>query len=500
MLVALALTMAACSGGEATDRRGAAPATTEGRAGGAERPGTTGPDEEDGLDRSGFPVPDLAWEACGAGMQCSTLEVPLDWDDPEGETIELAVARRPATGPSDEHQGILAINPGGPGASGIQMLRSAGLMGMDDLNRWFDIVSWDPRGVAGSTPAECDDDLLDELRSVDPDPDDDAEQDDLDAVAEAYADSCAEVSGDLIEHLGTDQTVADLDLLRAALGEDQLSWLGFSYGTYLGQVYAERYPQRVRAMVLDGVVDPADGLEGLLTAQAEGFETFLDETFAECDADPDCPVDDPTAVLDELLVRSESDPLPAGTGDLDPSTLLTALFASSYDPILTSQLLRGLAQADEEGDGTILAGLAQTYWTLGDYPPYVATLCADVEHPAGAEEARAFAERIEAAAPTMGAAVANEILPCAWLPTQGRAPAPIRAEGAPTILVVGNTGDVATPVEQAERVAEALDDAVLLVHEGEGHTSFGSSACVDEAVLIYLVDLEPPAEGTVCER
>lgn len=504
----LVVATAACSTDDGGTDDGAAP-TTEARRADTRVPDdaddettSTTEDEDaaepDESEQAAFAVPDLTWEECGTGMECSTMEVPLDWDDPEGDTIELAVARRPATGPADERQGILAINPGGPGASGIELLDAAPLMGMEDLNRWFDIVSWDPRGVGDSTPAVCDDALLDELRTIDPDPDDAAEQLALDDASQAYAESCTTESGDVMAHLGTDQTVQDLDLLRAALGEEQLSWLGFSYGTYLGQVYAERYPHRVRAMVLDGVVDPADGLEGLLTAQAVGFEGFLDDLSAECATDPDCPVADPRASAEALLAQVETAPLPAGDGVLDSSTMLTALFASSYDPTLTRGLLRGLARA-EDGDGTMLRNLAETYWTLGDYPPYVGTLCADVAHPDGGDEARAFAERIEAEAPLMGAAVANEILPCAWLPTQGPAPAPIRAEGTPTILVVGNTGDVATPVEQAERVAEALDDAVLLVHEGEGHTSFGSSDCVDQAVLVYLVDLEPPTEGTVCE-
>ena len=444
------------------------------------------------------PVPELAWSSCGAGLECATLPVPLDWEDPTSPIIDLAVARRPATGDPDERIGVLALNPGGPGASGTSFVEATmALPGMRELNRRFDLVSWDPRGVGDSTPIVCDDEALADFRALDPEPDTADEQAALDDAARAYAEACLANSPEVLPLLGTDQTVEDLDLLRAALGEEQLSWLGFSYGTYLGQVYADAHPDRVRAMVLDGVVDPADGLEGLLAAQAVGLDELLATIFADCDADPGCPVDDAAAVWEDLTRQVETEPLPARGGDVGPAELAVAAVASSYDAALSRQLLVAMARA-EDGDGTLLRSLAETYWGFGDYPAYVATLCADVAHAEGAADAQAFAERLAAEAPGSGAAVANEILPCAWFPMDGPAPAPIAAAGAPTILVIGNTGDVATPIENAERVAAALDDAVLVVHEGEGHTSFNDSACVQAIVIDYLVDLAVPEEGTVC--
>lgn len=496
--MALVLLAGACTDDDAAEPApsSAPPASAEVEASADEPAATT--DTSSPPSAASFAVPELAWSSCGAGMECTTMAVPLEWGAPEGATIDLAIARKPATGDPAEHQGVLALNPGGPGASGIEFLEGTLAMpGMRELNRWFDLVSWDPRGVGQSTSPSCDDAALGAFRTLDPDPDDADEQAALDDAARAYAESCRQADAELMDHLGTTQTVEDLDLLRAALGEEQLSWLGFSYGTYLGQRYAAAHPERVRAMVLDGVVDPADGLEGLLAAQASGLEDQMAANFAECDADPSCPVDDPAGVWADLVASVETDPLDAARGPVGPAELATAAVASSYDPTLTRQLLTALARA-EDGDGTLLRGLAETYWGFGDYAAYLATLCADLRHPAGAEEAEAFAGRLAEVAPEAGAAVANEILPCAWLPVQGPDPAPIVAEGAPTILVIGNTGDVATPVANAERVAATLDDAVLLVHEGEGHTSFNASDCVADAVVIYLVDLEPPAPGTVC--
>lgn len=505
LAVLLALTSATlgCSDGDDTDGAAREPDRTER----SRRTTDDDPDDEDGRDTttstwpddaSPLDVPELEWDGCGRGLECATLEVPLDWEDPTGDTIELAVARRPATGDPDDRLGILAVNPGGPGASGVETVQAAPMMGLAGLNEYFDLVSWDPRGVGDSTGIDCDDDLLEEFQTLDPDPDDDAEQDELHETAEAYAEACLDDPEGLAPTIGTNQTIQDLDFLRAALGEEQLSWLGFSYGTFLGQRYAERYPERVRAMVLDGVVDPADGIEGMLTGQAIGFEEFLDDLFADCGRDPSCPVDDPDATLAELLQEVELDPVPGGrSGDLGPWELQTAMFTASYDATLAEQFLEGLAEA-ADGDGSGLVGLARLYQSLGDYPAYMSTVCADTEFPKGRDEAIAMAERLERKAPRIGAAVANEILPCAYLPTSGPPPAPVTAPGTPPILVIGNTGDVATPVEQAERVAEALDAGVLLVHEGTGHTSFGSSDCVDAIVESYLIDLDVPDDGEVC--
>ena len=478
VLAGLALVVGACSSGGDDAAGTGAPAPSVDRA----TPGTTAVDgTADPADR----ITDFS--ECGRDLWCATLTVPVDWDEPDGPEVDLAVAALPATDPEDRI-GMLVLNPGGPGGSGVDFLRTARLLpGMEELNERFDLVSWDPRGVGGSARLVCDAEAVERFRGLDPEPDDADEQAALDEAAEAVATSCEDEAPELVSNLGTDQTIRDIDAIRAAFGDDQLSFLGFSYGTYLGQRYAEAYPERVRAMVLDGVVDPADGLAGLLRAQAEGLDESLDGEVA--------------AAYDRVLAIAESEPIPDGDGGtVGPAEVTTAAVMAVYDASFARQLPEALAAA-EAGDGSGLAALAETYWTFGDYPAYVGTLCADSPHPEGTAEGRALADELAAAAPRSGVAVANEVLPCAyWAPTDPPPAEPVRATGAPTILVVGNTGDVATPVEQAEAVAEALDDAVLVVHEGTGHTSFGSSSCVGELVVRYLLDLEVPAPGTVCER
>ena len=478
LLVLLAATLlaaaTACSDGGGTSDDARPPGTT------ADGPteGTAATADDAGARLTEF-------EECGRVLWCATLTAPVDWDDPEGPEIEVAVAAKPATDP-EERIGLLLLNPGGPGASGIEFLRQTGLIpGMDELNERFDLVSWDPRGVGDSERLVCDTDAIDEFRHLDPHPDDAREQAALDETAQRIADSCTDEAPELVSNLGTDQTIGDIDAIRAAFGDEQISWLGFSYGTLLGQRYAEAHPDRVRAMVLDGVVDPADGLAGLLRAQAVGLDDQIDGELADA--------------YDRVMALAEQAPIPADGGKAaGPAEVTLAAVMASYDAYFAGQLPGALADA-EDGDATDLVALAESYWAFGDYPAYIGTLCADSPHPVGTDEALELAEDLADAAPRSGAAVANEVLPCAlWAPTDPPPAEPIVAAGTPTILVVGNTGDVATPVEQAERVAEALADAVLVVHEGTGHTSFSSSTCVNRLVVAYLVDLDVPEEGTRC--
>lgn len=463
-----------------------------GRAPGTSKaPAATAPATEDEL-----PATPIAWEPCGS-IQCGTLSVPLDWQHPQedgaGERIDLAVARRPAADPT-RRIGTLFFNPGGPGASGINYLRAAGLD--RTLDARFDIVTWDPRGIGSSRAIRCDEDAP-EYRELDWGPDDEAEQAALDATAERIAVACAEADPDLLGHVATDDTVRDLDRLRAAVGDEQLTFMGFSYGTYIGLRYAELFPTRVRAIVLDGVVDPDEDLQGLLAGQTRALEARMTEVFASC-RPPSCTLGDAAAAYDRVAARVEVEPLPAGPATLGPSELAFAAVSASYDDSLGSQFLLALAAADR-GQGTQMLQLAQRYWSSGSYSAYLAVVCTDSPHPEGSEGHRELARHLDEISPRFGEAIANEVLPCAFwrAPTTGRAE-PVHATGAATILVVGNTGDVATPIEAARRVASELDDAALLTYEGEGHTSFGKSTCVDLAISTYLIERSPPAEGTVC--
>ena len=294
----------------------------------------------------------------------------------------------------------------------------------------------------------------------------------------------------------------DLEQLRRALGEGRLTFVGYSYGTFIGLGYAERYPTELRALVLDGVVAPDQDLEQAWTDQTRGFETTISRTFARCDADPACPVHGAGALYDRVAAKLERHRIPDGQGGtIGPSELAAAVLLSAYDPSSADEMLRGLARADA-GDGSGLQPLVQDYddSTFDSYAGYVGVVCVDSPHPVGAAAYRAFAQRLAAISPRFGAAVANEILPCAYWPTAVEGtPHRVVAPQSPTILVVGNTGDPVTPYSASQSVAASLAHAVLLTLDGgEGHTSGGRSACIDDAVRAYLEDLVTPAAGTRC--
>jgi pimeloyl-ACP methyl ester carboxylesterase len=304
-----------------------------------------------------------------------------------------------------------------------------------------------------------------------------------------FADECADEDPELIPFMGTAQTVNDLDRIREALGDERLSYVGYSYGTLIGELYAERFPERVRAMVLDGVVDPALDLEGTARGQAAGIERALGQILAACGAG--CPLDDAAATYDTVAAELES------AGGDGPAQLQLAAVYATYDPGIWPEFHEALADA-AEGDYETLEALAQGYIGIGPFSPYVAILCMDLPAPDDFEAFAQLAGDIGTSAPRLGGAVGFELLPCAyWSAPPSRDPAPVQAEGAPPILVVGNTGDAATPYEQAERVADSLESGVLLTLDAEGHVGTGDP-CVDGIIGQYLVELAVPPEGTTC--
>ncbi len=446
------------------------------------------------LDADVF-VPELSgWEACGERAECARLTVPLDHRQPGDDTIGIDVIRRPATG---DRLGIVVLNPGGPGASGVSFLRGADAV-PDEVVARFDQVSFDPRGVNGTHPLECRDELL-RFYAIDHLPDDPAETATLEAAAREVAAACEASGGELLGNLSTIDVARDLDLLREALDEPRISFVGFSYGTLLGQRYAELFPDRVRAMVLDGVVDPRDGLTGLLSVQAVALGDLLDRVFATCAGVDPCPVDDPSQTLADLLDAADRDEGPAtDDGPLGPAELVDAVVFASYDPDSYDALVEALGDGSA-GDGQLLGRLSDLYRDFEGWDVYTAVSCIDSAPPEGASAFAEFAAELEAESPQLGAAIANELLPCAYWPVDPVSDAgPISAPGTPPILVIGNTGDVATPYSSAVAVAETLADAVLVTYDGEGHTSLGRSDCIDDVMVDYLVDLVVPDPGVRC--
>jgi pimeloyl-ACP methyl ester carboxylesterase len=484
-LLTCALVAAACHDGGA---RVSAPTTTV-------RDTTSTAAAETTTTSAGAPVPAIAWHDCGE-LQCGGIDVPLDWTEPAGPTVALALVKAPAAKPS-ERIGTLLVNNGGPGGSPVEFVKQ-GFRFTDAISDRFDLVGFDPRGVGGSSPLRCGDNV-DAFLAADSGPDTADEQADLDTKAKAVADECGAEDEPLLAHVDTDDVVRDMEAIRHALGEQTISFYGFSYGTFLGERYAELYPHNLRALVLDGVVDPSADFAGFLRAQTVALEKTSQDMFAACDADPSCPVHGgAAAAYDRVAARVEQQPLPADDGAVGPSDLATGIIGATYEPGLWSEFYDALADADA-GDGTAMLGLASGYRSLAGFTIYVGVECADLPHPIGAADFAAFAADLEGISPRLGGAVANELLPCAFwpVPTTG-VPADVRAAGAPPVLVIGNTGDAATPYEQAVKVAGTLADGHLLTYTGQGHSSYFMSQCVQRAVEAYLVDMTVPAEGANC--
>jgi pimeloyl-ACP methyl ester carboxylesterase len=501
ILAALVL-LAACGGGG--DESGA-PA---GEPSGANDPSGTPSPTDDAVavtgvgadaDPAGFVPEPLEWSDCDDGIECATLAVPLDHADPGGPTIDLALARRHVGGGGS--QGNLLVNPGGPGASGVEFVRLGGGL-FEDVAPGFDLIGFDPRGVAGSTPVDClSDQELDDFLALDLSPDDQAEMTALLDGAAAFRAGCLERSGDLLAHVSTADVVDDMDLIRRALGDDQLTYVGFSYGTLLGVRYLERYPDHVRAFVLDGAVDPTLSGDDLSLGQAEGFQQAIRSFLADCRADADCPFSgsDNEADLVEILDRLEDVPLLTRDGrEVGPGLAELAIIAATYSEATWGLLAEGLADA-RLGDGDVLLFLAD-YFTERDnsghftnsWEALFAVNCLD-EPPATEDQLAALAARAGAEVDLFGESTAWFGAPCIDWPVQGRTdPRTVDIEPGLPVVVIGTTGDPATPYEWAVSTAADIEGSALFTREGEGHTAIGSSACIDAAVASFLVDPTVP--------
>lgn len=463
-----------------------------------------------------IPAASIPWADCesNAALDCGSLSVPVDYADPYGPRFDVPVVRSRALDP-DNRIGSIVLNPGGPGGSGVQLAKIASFVFDPELRSRFDIVGFDPRGEVDSTPAiDCVDDL-DAFVALDTTPDDAAEEKALLDQSQALATGCKDRSDKLLRFVGTDSIVRDMDALREALGDDKLTYLGFSYGTFLGAIYADTFPDRVRALVLDGALDPTLTNETMIEGQALGFEAELQEMLAWCAGYSMCPLgmiggapSDPTAVYDELQAAVESAPLPAGGRQLGPGEFSYAVSAALYQPARWPDLADALALAADKGDGSALLDLCDGYTGRnGDgsfdngLEVYYAVTSIDTATASGPQAVKDLAESVKQKAPRIGAYLPYSILPSALWPVKPwREPAPVTAVGAPPILVVGSTRDPATPYVWSEALAGQLPGGVLLTRDGDGHTAFlHGNECIDKAVIDYLVNLNLPEEGTICE-
>ncbi len=437
------------------------------------------------------PEGSITWKACGGDAECGSIQVPLDLANPGGERIQLVLLRLPATDPANRI-GSLLVNYGGPGVGGTQVLAETQSGFPAALRERFDIVTFDPRGVGLSTPIHCLDKRPELPLAYPTGASGDAA---FIAYAEAVAEGCESNSGDLLPFVGTPNVVADLEAIRVALGEPRISYLGFSYGTLLGALYADRYPDRVRAMVLDAPLDPSMDLEGLLLAQARGFQGQLDAFLAACAKDASCPLavdGDPRAAYEAAMAK---------------------FAGGEFDGVSQAVAIGGVGGYLQEGDAeALLMALADvldgeagrlSYASAALEPsrldPQDAVVCVDLPGPRTPDELQAMADRLAAVSPDFGPLLALQGLPClAWPVPAQREPATVRAAGAPPILVVTATGDPNTPPELGQALADQLESGVLVTRDGAGHTSMMRSDCVREIAERYLIGLKTPSAGTVC--
>ena len=452
----------------------------------------------------------LEWSECHGDAQCAELEVPLDDTVTGGPTITLALVRYRALDPS-RRIGSLVINNGGPGASPVEyVLAAAGSLPHEIQDR-FDIVGFDPRGVGDSTTVDCTENL-DPYLEVEWAPDDEQERAELLAAVEELVSDCVDTSGALLPYLGTDRVARDLDRVRAALGDDELTYLGYSYGSLIGSWYAEQFPDRVRALVLDGPIDPTLDARSLQVQQSVGFERSLRLFLESCARRRSCAFHRggrSERAYDRLRERIGERPLPA---DDEPGrTLNGTRFDLAVSQLLYdgqdawSELADSLDQA-AKGDGSDLLFYADLFTGReGDrsysdaQEAFIAISCADGPPIDDVDAMRAIEDAAAARAPRLGRTIVNGSLACAFWPFDAPEPRALPAQGAPPILVLATRDDPATPFAWARGLVREMKSAVLVSVGGARHTAFGNgSDCVDEIVVRYIVRRTVPDDGARC--
>jgi pimeloyl-ACP methyl ester carboxylesterase len=494
--VALALTLAACSG---------PPVRTE----------STPAPSDVSAELQPYYEQVLTWTACEDGMQCATATAPLDWTDPARDSIDLALIRHPATGGAP--LGSVLVNPGGPGGSGYDFVAdSVDYATSATLQKSYDIVGFDPRGVNKSSAVSCYDEPseLDAfIYDITPG---EVGSDEWIAAAEAantaFGQKCLEHTGELLGYVDTVSAARDLDLLRAVLGDTKLNYLGYSYGTLLGATYAELYPQNTGRLVLDGALDPTSTSFDVSLTQAKGFESAMRAFLADCATSSDCPfagtVDESMTMIRALLDRLDASPIRSTDGrELGSNSMTSAIVLPLYSQD-NWPYLQQLFSAVMKGDATVAFALADSYNGRNPDGSYLdnslesrlAINCLDYSSQGDVAVMRAQAAELAAEAPVLGKQLSYGDVGCLGWPVKAATARPvIHAAGSADILVVGTTNDPATPYSWAVALADQLENGHLVTYEGEGHTAYNkSNACIDDTVDDFFVDGTVPAADPQC--
>lgn len=462
------------------------------------------------------------WAPCGENLECAEVFAPMDWNDEQSERITLALVRQPALG-SEPALGSLFVNPGGPGASGVSYLMGNVSNAVSPaVQERYDVVGWDPRGVGASSAISClTAEEMDEAL-YGPIPTDMPELGSDEWIAEAtqegreYGEACLERTGDLVGYVDTGSTVQDLDMLRAIVGDEKLNYLGYSYGTKIGARYADEYPDRVGRLVLDGALDPYVSVSEMVRVQTAGFEQALRAYVTDCLTTAPCfftgSPDDALKQINAQLRQVEAEPITAPDGrTVESGVLLTAIVTALYsedswpflddlfEEISVGETETALLLADfynDREDGVYTTNTTEAFNAINclDYPS---------EPQLSPEMMRSNAAELRELAPTIGEFQGYGETLCADWPVT--ASDPVAAAGADTtgigadpILVIGTTGDPATPYEWAIRLANQLESGVLITLHGEGHTAYGKDTCIDTVVDDYLLTGNAPVSDPNC--
>ncbi|MES4889826.1 alpha/beta hydrolase [Streptomyces sp. NPDC096012] len=466
------------------------------------------PSEAEGGGSSPSPLPN------GTKWQCATMKAPLDWAHPKGDTIDIALIRARSSGPANRRIGSLVFNFGGPGGSGVSTL-PAFAPDYSALRTRYDLVSFDPRGVGRSAPVQCENDAqLDAYFQQDATPDDSAERAELLKRTKQFNAACEKHSKPVLPHVRTTDAARDMDLMRKVLGDDKLHYFGISYGTELGGVYAHLFPRHVGRAVFDGVVDPTQNPEQSALGQTKGFQLALDNFAKDCTSKTtECPIGaTPQEVknrIAKLLGDLEKKPIPGiFPRQLTQTAATNGIAQSLYSKDFWEYLTEGLEQA-YDGDGKVLMLLSDSMNGRSENGEYsnltaanTAINCADAKPRYTADYVQKKLPEFRAASPLFGDYLAWGMVNCTDWPVPGAADHPVvRAPGSAPILVVGNTGDPATPYEGSKKMVDALGKGVgvQLTYKGQGHGAYDSkNKCVQGAVNGYLLDGKVPKAGTVC--
>jgi len=451
------------------------------------------------------PPASIIWESCYQNYECGVIEVPIDYQGPRLKTIQIDLIRISAS--TEPSLGPLLINFGGPGASGTELVSMYGSL-WEFAFPEFDVIGFDPRGVGRSAQVECPFEPDNDEQSVFEDGEDLSE---LFQQAEEYAKACVAMSGDLAVHIGTNNVARDMDRIREALTVDQISYLGYSYGTRIGAVYASLFPENVRAMILDGPVSPTDHVSSFTPIQGQGFETAWSRFAQDCDSDRSCPLnqyggaEEAFNTVNNILKASNLSV--NGGRELTRGEFMLGTASALYSPYSWPVLIDGFMAMIDDGDGSILQELADQLAGRrddGSYDNSQAVLflvnCADDPKRPSKEFIREAIDEVADQLPHFGPAIRGDT-GCAGL-EESIDPLHVgKADLETPALVIAMEGDPATPIAWGPGLIDSIGDAVLITSDGDGHGAFlTNSECVTDIVFDYLLNLEVPTNGWSCEE